>query len=550
MAYNSNINTYPYCGSDVKEERIRGLECSVAELYNIKANKNSPILIAPVTVVDKEFNSNTLYSIDSCGNQRMTGKRYFAESIEEQETVEDAIQNLYDVKATCINGTFCNSNGNITLQSRENGDEYISGKHLLAEPICGYSDIETPLEEILSSGSGGLATKILTEDLTSLSSYKVAVIDGESGSYNDVKTVPGFTACIVYDGPTICDTIIQTGTICAKTAIYTDCIGFNSSSLCIDGDIETPGNISTCNISATGSVSNSCFTIDSNGNACFASVCTNNLKEVNDICSSTNIINFKDKCGCQLGCINGTAINFNTGNFTNLNTTNLNTTNFNVETIHSNSISNDYGCIGGDADSLIIGACGTRNIIIQNGCGYQLTLDDNCIKYGSIFNVDRCNDNIAIGHYACATGGTTAIGTNACSYVCGGSSIDTKVCVNDIGGIIRIQAECDALLCDVFKVLDSTVRRNMTASGNWSFGAGTSVTGQFGTAGVTGISQFSGLGQLTYYTIDFSSSIINGTTFPAGSFTIPNSDCDSTSKLGYNLNVVAVRGVGINITGI
>ena len=237
------------------------------------------------------------------------------------------IDYLDKAKASCVNVKTCNCDGYITFSMDYDGNETITGKHNLAVPICGYTDIETPLNDLLTCGGGGLATCVLQDACNCYGAIFLG--NGCDGEYSRI----GINNDLTYNNDTL-----HTPNISAVTA--------------------TLSNICTCNglsIDNAVEIKNGCgiFT----NKVTTPTVEANALCEVSNIYSSTNIINFKDKNNTALGSINGTAICFTDGNFTNVNTNNFS----------AHSIGNDCGYLGEVSGYVGLFACGTNNIKLVTG---------------------------------------------------------------------------------------------------------------------------------------------------------------------------------------
>jgi len=335
----------------------------------------------------------------------------YGTSIEPTQSVLKKMQAQIDyldkAKANCTNVKTCNCSGYITFSIDDDGNETITGKHNLAVPICGYTDIETPLNDLLTCGGGGLATCVLQDACNCYGAIFLG--NGCDEEYSRI----GVNSDLTYNNDTL-----HTPNISAVTATLSNICTCNG--LSIDGKVE---------------IKNGCGTFTNKVTT--PAVEANDLCEVSNICSSTNIINFKDKNNTALGSINGTAICFTDGNFTNVNTTNFN----------ASVLSNKCGYLGEATNSLLVAACNANNVIIQNGCGCQLTLADNCLKYDKLLDIGDA-------YYVLSGASAVSIGKGAVAFNCETSQVTYALGQRGTYGSTRTVTWLDITKqCDVFKML-------------------------------------------------------------------------------------------------
>lgn len=334
------------------------------------------------------------------------------------------IDYLDKAKANCMNVKTCNCSGYITFSIDNDGNETITGKHNLAVPICGYTDIETPLNDLLTSGGGGLATCVLQDACNCYGAIFLG--NGCDGEYSRI----GINSDLSYNNDTLHAPNISTITATLSNICTCNGLSIDSTIEIKNGDIKAIGPTNCSIVSNTG-----CGTFTNQVTT--PTVEANTLCEVSNIYSSTNIISFKDKNNITLGSINGTAICFTDGNFTNVNTNNFS----------ASVLSNKCGYLGEATNSLLVAACNANNVIIQNGCGCQLTLADNCLKYDKLLDIGDA-------YWVFSSASAVSIGKGAVTFNCDTSQVTYALGKRGTYGSTRTVTWLGiSKQCDVFKML-------------------------------------------------------------------------------------------------
>lgn len=334
------------------------------------------------------------------------------------------IDYLDKAKANCVNMQSCNCDGYITFSMDYDGNETIKGKHNLAVPICGYTDIETPLNDLLTSGGGGLATCVLQDACNCYGAIFLG--NGCDGVYSRI----GINSDLSYNNDTL-----HTPNISTITATLSNICTCNG--LSIDNTVE----IKNGEIKAIGP--SSCSIVSNTGCGTFTNkvttptVETSTLCEVSNINSSTDIIYFKDKYDVTLGSINGTAICFTDGNFTNVNTTNFTASN----------IGNKCGYLGEISGYVGLFACGTNNIKLVTGDACVFELSCNKMHYSNVINIQEAGSPYS-GVSAIAVGKDASNYSFGCAHI-----IYARGNGGTMGSTHTVHWEAGTKQCDVYKAI-------------------------------------------------------------------------------------------------
>lgn len=352
--------------------------------------------------------------------------------------VQAQIEYLENVKANCVNMQSCNCDGYITFSMDYDGNETITGKHNLAVPICGYTDIETPLNDLLTSGGGGLATCVLQDVCNCYGTIFLG--NGCDGEYSRI----GINNDLTYNNDTLHTPNISTVTATLSNICTCNGLSIDSTVEIKNGDIKAigPSNCSIVSNTGYGTFTNKVTT---------STVEANTLCEVSNIYSSTNIISFKDKNDTALGSINGTAICFTDGNFTNVNTTNVNATNVNTNNFSAHSIGNDCGYLGETSGYVGLFACGANNIKLVTGDACVFELGCNKMHYSNVINIQEYGSP-----YTDVS--AVAIGKDACNYSFGCASVTyARGKAGTMGSTHTVHWEANTKQCDVYKAINCVI---------------------------------------------------------------------------------------------
>ena len=246
------------------------------------------------------------------------------------------IRNLYATKLNCYCPQATDECGNVVWTITCNGNEIMDGKRYLHDSICGCLTVEDALQGIYDAGTSGMATEIRTKDIDGYcivpyEGYNIAVVEGTSDNYNCVKTMPLVTLVPVFEGPDVMSAQLRVPEICASCCVDTGCLKTDEvvSDYIHNCTNEGYASFGTTNVYELCSSNGIMVTGGS------LDMCGNPVTHLNDLCSSTSIINFKDGNGCLLGNIDGCHICFDCSTFGNstitcANITNLTATNFNI----------------------------------------------------------------------------------------------------------------------------------------------------------------------------------------------------------------------------
>ena len=168
--------------------------------------------------------------------------------------LQKQIDYLDHAKADCINIRGCNPNGYITFAIDCNGNETITGIRNLANPIDGYTTVESLLTDLAGRGGGDLATKIKVHATNAGGS--IPIVPAYDSTYQEVCFSPILTADnagLTVDGRLItCGDIDTNGhTICGYNGTFTGTVSANTVNA---ASINSTGNVSGATASFTNSV--------------------------------------------------------------------------------------------------------------------------------------------------------------------------------------------------------------------------------------------------------------------------------------------------------